>query len=315
MRKITLDTIKECNFIETNGEDVLLFAKKLWLFRADGSYVCQVESARWPTKVVFLPDRRAFIDGGADECYHCISLTDGKILWSIPQKGRRNQCMKRLALSKDHAFVYDYFERYKDDELYSFVDRISLTDHTHSVFQIQPGLRVVKDIFVDSEDRFCTLQFHMDLDGKLDQYGNPTEQVVGIQAFAFHGSTVESSWVSQWKESRASSKWPMYCNGEKILRENLWVDDLKTGLRRPLVPEPNQLPRLSRAFYKEEKGLLVTYDLSSGLNAVIDCVNGRIAAVYNQDGTAYNGNIVGNEFWLPYPDRVVRLPFPYGVSD
>ncbi len=313
MRKITLDTIKECNFIETNGEDVLLFAKKLWLFRADGSYVCQVESARWPTKVVFLPDRTAFIDGGADGYYHCISLSDGKILWSVPQKGRRNQCTKRFALSQDHTFVYDYFERYTDDVLYTFIDRISLTDHTHSVFQIQPGLRVLKDIFVDSEDRFCTLQFHMDFDGKLDRYGNPTEQLVGIQAFAFHDSTVDSSWISQWKEPLSSSKWPMYCNGKQILRENLWVDDLKTGLRCPLVPEPNQLPRFSWAFYKEEKGLLITFDLSTRINAVIDCVNGRIAALYNQDSTAYSGNIVGNEFWLPYPDRVVRLPLPDGV--
>ena len=314
MRRITLDMVKECSLIETNGEDVLLFAKKLWLFRADGSFVCQVESARWPTKVIFLPDRMAFVDGGADGYYHYISLTDGKILWSILKKGRRNQCMKRFALSQDHMIVYDYFERDTDDGLCSFVDRISLVDHTHSVFQIQPGLRVIKDIFVDSEDRFCTLQFHMDLDGKLDQYGNPTEQQVGIQAFAFHDSTVDSSWISQWKEPLTSSKWPLYCDGKKILRENLWVDDLETGLRHPLLSESHGLPRFSIASYNEEKRLLVAFDLSKRLNVVVDCSNGKIAAMYNLDGKGYRGTVVGNEFWIGYPEHVIRFPFPHEVS-
>ena len=39
--------------------------------------------------------------------------------------------MKRFALSRNHTILYDYFERDIDDGRSSFVDRISLIDHTH----------------------------------------------------------------------------------------------------------------------------------------------------------------------------------------
>lgn len=48
MAKDILKSIKKCDVIFSNGQDVLVGGVHLWLFRADGEFVKKVLPIRWP---------------------------------------------------------------------------------------------------------------------------------------------------------------------------------------------------------------------------------------------------------------------------
>ena len=77
MRKIDLNTVKDCGSIRACGDYVVAFGKSLWVFRKDGSFVSKSKTIRWPGKIYFLPPDKIFVEGGADYQYHYVNLATG----------------------------------------------------------------------------------------------------------------------------------------------------------------------------------------------------------------------------------------------
>lgn len=87
MKRTTLESLSDGECIFSNGTDVLVAGKYLRLFRADGTFVTKFAPIRRPRRVAMLPGRTALVEGAADKAYHYLSLEEGRILWTCPQKG------------------------------------------------------------------------------------------------------------------------------------------------------------------------------------------------------------------------------------
>ena len=83
MENINLASIKTCESIFSNGEDVLIQGSGFWQFRAGGEFVRKIP-IRHPSQIAFLPNRRVFIDDGCQRFYH-LSLETGEALWVLKE--------------------------------------------------------------------------------------------------------------------------------------------------------------------------------------------------------------------------------------
>ena len=70
MRKIDLNSAKDCGVIFSHGDFVILSGKNPWLFRKDGSFVAKYKQIRNAYDMIFLPGNIVVMDGLVDQSYH-----------------------------------------------------------------------------------------------------------------------------------------------------------------------------------------------------------------------------------------------------
>lgn len=315
MRNVRLSSIKDACSIFSNGEDVLVAGKHLWLFRADGSFVAKFATIRLPMKAIFLPNRTVLVDGYGDKAYHHIALATGEILWSSNKKGRRMMESSRFAVSPDGMTIYDacYIQNKSMQ-----IDRICPENESHEMFMIDEGLRVTEDIFCDETGTLCALQTHLiiDPDDIYSEKKTPIRQH-GILSISFKNGTAVPHWTSQWqsKNGDISHRFARGCDGTHILYEDLSVLDMKNQIIFQLIsPEDAaQFPKDGFTWkYDCERKLLTVFFVSSLYNYVIDCDKKKIVAKYGRcdPSVGYQGCLIGDEFWMGTVGGIVKRSFP-----
>ncbi len=327
MAKDILKSIKKCDVIFSNGQDVLVGGVHLWLFRADGEFVKKVLPIRWPCKAVFIPNRTALVEGAGDCAYYYLDLKTGEILWITKKKLRRSGETNRFVVSPDGSTVYNLFYAYQGKTMCLHAERIIPAMHTHDIFPVKEplnltegGLCITADLFCDSEGTLCAL-FHKNIT-RYEDYDYPeTPKAIihyGILALPFQGAAPRPYWKQHWQAEQAERYNPIRaCDGRYILREDLSVFDMESQNSFFLVSESERQslpPCCFRYFYDPERFLLTLWRLDDGQNVVIDCKSRKLLGRYLRengiDAPGYGGCLVGNEFWRGTPDSVVRYPFP-----
>lgn len=311
MRKTTLETLTDGECIYSNGTDVLVTGKYLRLFRADGSFVTKFAPIRHPLRVAMLPGRTALVEGAADKAYHYLSLEEGTILWTCPQKGHSHiDGPHRFALSPDGSAAYVlYHPQFETLE----AEQICPLEQTYKKIRTNITLRSTEDIFCDDEGTLCALQTHVVQ--KCDHLGIPLEPGYwqhGILAIPFDGR--EPYWKRQWQTD--DYKPARICDGRHILYEDFSILDLSTGEWSRLISQEayDSLPHWGFIWnFDSQRCLLTVRYIGARLNVVIDCKARQITAKYIPEESRFGfpGCLVGEEFWMGSPHGVLRLPYPF----
>lgn len=311
MHTITLNKIKDCGIICSDGKSVLVLGKYLWIFREDGSFVAHNKEVRRPSKAVFLPGNMALVDGNKDRTYYYISLETGKTVWSSSQKGKRMMCAPKFALSPNGTTVFDKF--YDQNNVFHF-DMINPSEHIHETYTVKDTLRTSRAFFCDENGVLNVLQSHI-MTPEDPKYTEERRRIYGILRLPVIGSGPDPSWVRQWTDKPNAIA--RGCNGRYTLYEGLLVFDHETDRFVDLL-ENDDMPKPPResAFewhYDSERGYLTVAYIGLGLNVVIDCNERRRVAQYSRKyiDVGFMGCLVGNEFWTGTETGVVRLPFPH----
>lgn len=325
MARDILATIKRCDIIFSNGQDVLVAGKTIWLFRGSGEFVKKLVEIRRPLKAVFLPNRTAIVDSGVDYAYYYLDLKTGEILWTTKMKGRRSGELFRFAVTPDGSTVYNLFYAYRGEKEVLHVERIIPEKHIHDIFPVKEPLNltgalcITGDLFCDDNGTLCALQ-HKNITRYEDYDYLDTPQVIfhyGILALPFQDGTLRPYWKRNWKKEQ-TGKWYSICacDGRYILYEGLSVFNLETQNTFYLLSDADRklLPVEDfQYFYDPIRSLLTLWYYGNKQNAVIDCKNRRLVGQYFSEdilGIGYGGCVIGNEFWMGTSDGVVRKPFP-----
>lgn len=327
MARDILKSIKTCDVIFSNGQDVLVGGKPLWLFRANGEFVKKVLPIRRPYKVAFLPNRTALVEGAEDHAYYYLNLETGEILWVTKKKHRRSGETPRFVVSPDGSTVYNLFYSYRNEIRVLHVERLIPVKRIHDIFAVEEplglasgGLCMTYDLFCDSEGTLCAFQAknitryedydYMETPGAVFHYG--------ILTLPFQNDIPHPYWKRYWK-TEITGKWnPIRaCDGRHILFEDLSVLDIETGDTFFLVggADRETLPPSSfQYFYDSVRFLLTLWRLDDSQKVVIDCKNRKLVGQYfgeqGIDSPGYGGWLIGNEFWMGTSDGVIRYPFP-----
>ena len=287
-----LKSIKSCEVIFSNGQDVLVGGKSLWLFRANGEFVKKVLPIRRPYKVAFLPNRTALVDGVADHAYYYLNLEAGEILWVVKKTQRRSGETPRFVVSPDGSMVYNLFYSYRNGRRVLHVERMIPEKRIYNIFAVEEplglasgGLCMTRDMFCDSDGILCAFQA-MNITRYEDYDYMETPNAVfhyGILALPFQNDVLHPYWKRHWKTER-TGKWNNICACS------------------------------FRYFYDSERFLLTLWRLDDKQSAVIDCKNRKLIGQYfgepGLESPGGGGWVIGNEFWLGTSKGVARYPFP-----
>lgn len=325
MPRDVLKSIKTCDAVFSNGQDVIVGGRSLWIFRSTGEFVKKVLPVRWPCKAAFLPNRTALVESLADRAYYYLDLKTGEILWITQKKHRRKREPDRFAVSPDGSTIYNVFYSYHGETYSLYAERIIPEVRKHEIFVVNEPLNLtgplstIGDLFCDSDGTLCTLQYK-----NITRYSDydymETPRVIfhyGILALPFHDGQLHPYWKKHWQAERVGKESRIRaCDGRCILYENLTVRDMESQSVFSLIDESDRefLPPCSfRYFYDPERFLLTIWRLDDRQKAVIDCRERKLVGRYfssPETDTGYGGWVIGNEFWMGTPDGVVRSPFP-----
>lgn len=315
MQSFPLDSVKDAFSIFSNGEDVLVAGKSLWLFRRDGSFVSKFKTIRFPRKAAFLPNRTAIVDGYGDKAYHYLSLDQGDILWSSVKKGRRMMESDRFAVSPDGKTVYDVC--YLQNQSMQ-VNRICPQSQFHQISDIKECLRVTEDIFCDQKGVLCALQTHLIIDpNDIYSENSPSIRQHGILSIPYENGKPKPSWRSQWqsKSEDDGHGFARGCDRTHILYEDFTVLDLDRQVTFPLLSseERASLPKDGFTWaFDSVNNLLTIFYTAAKCNLIIDCGSKKVVARYDRcdPSVGYKGCLIGNRFWMGTENGIVQRPFP-----
>lgn len=325
MARDILSTIRKCDIIFSNGEDVLVAGKTIWLFRGNGEFAQKLEAVRRPHVVAFLPNRTALVDSGVDRVYHYLDLKSGDILWSTKMRGRRSDEGFRFAVTPDGSTVYNLFYAYRGPTRFLHVERIIPAEHIHDIFPVKEPLNltgdlaITGDLFCDGDGTLCALQYK-NITRYEDYDYMDTPQVIfhyGILALPIQDGILRPYWKMDWKKERIGKGYsPSACDGRYILYENLSILDLKTQRTFFLLNDASResLPISSfRYFYDPAHFLLTLWYTGPCQNVIIDCKNRTLVGRYfpeNPFEAGYGGCLIGDKFWQGTAGGVAKKPFP-----
>lgn len=314
MKIFTLDKIKDCSSIFSNGNYVILSGKSTQIFDRTGILVVNFKTFRYIQKAVFFQDNTVLIDSPYNGFYHHVSLNDGNIIWSSVQKGRRTCLASNFVVSSNGSTVYDICSvGYQKQQ----IDRICPQEQLHDRYIISDGLRVTDDIFCDTDGAFCVLQSHLIVNKSEEYYydNTPPIQQNGILAISYSPDGPRHEWRRLWK----SDNYIRFraCDGKHLLCENFDVVNMETGETFNLLENDTRsfLPK-HYSFtwsYDKENHFLSVFFVGELFNIVIDCKARKRVAQYKRtsQNTGYQGCIIGDEYWMGTDNGVVRKPFPY----
>lgn len=325
MARNIMASIKNGNIIFSNGDDVLVAGKTMWLFRTNGEYIKKLAAIRRPHKVAFLSNRTAIVDSGMDYAYYYLDLQTGDILWTTKMKCRRSWDAFHFAVTPDGSTVYNLFYAWSGSTQCLHVERMIPEKHIHDISPVKEPLNltgelcITADLFCNEDGTLCALQYKNIT--RYEEYDYmETPQVIfhyGILALPFQNGTLAPYWKRDWKKEK-KGKWLSICacNGQYILYEDLSVLDLESqntffllnDAGRELLPVDDFV-----CFYDSRRCILTLWYSGTKLNAVIDCKNRTLVGLYLRDeplGVGYGGCLIGNEFWTGTSSGIKRKPFP-----
>lgn len=309
MRKIDLNTVKDCGSIRACGDYVVAFGKSLWVFRKDGSFVSKSTTIRYPEKVHFLPPDKIFVEGGTDYQYHYVNLLTAEDIWTTPVDRKGGLFNRRFAVSPDNLYLYDTYLNYPKDKRY--VLRFSLADLSVTKAEVPNGLRVTTGIYTDEEGVLYALQTHqLTDDGKISQNG--------ILRIDWRTEKTIFSWEKMWQSERNRKKKWMCTDGRYILCEDYSVIDMTTMQSFNLLEnELEWIPEgkcSAECEYLPDRGFLLVYSGLDDGNVVIDCKARKRIAQYapTEIGVraGFAGYLIGDEYWIGTENGIVKKPFP-----
>lgn len=324
MSRDILASIKKCELIFSNGQDVFVCGKHLWLFRTNGEFIKKVLPIRRPYKAVFLPNRRALVEGVEDHAYYYLDLETGEILWRSGKKGRRSGETNQFVVAPNGVEVYSLFYVFQEEKRVLCVERICPELQIHDVFPVLNSLNITSAIFCDKDGTLCALQYENVTPYNDDYYYNDYPNIFqhGILAIPFQNGIPRPYWKKQWQiQTTVRCSPAIACNGRYILHQDFSVLDLETQNTFFLLTDADRksLPERSFEWFYDSERYLLTLWYTNILenNIVLDCKNKKIIGRYCHENTAdnsasvgYGGCLIGNTFWMGTPNGVARLPFP-----
>ena len=311
MTKKTLLSVKDCDYICSNGRDVLVSGKTLLLFRADGTFIAEFPSIRQIHKAVFLHDNTALVESLKPHAYHYISLDDGTLLWSISKKGRYGGSVSRFAVTPDGKTVYDARHA---DSFRLCIDRICPQRQDYEQYIISEGLRCTYDIFCDENGILCAMQSHVVLSDD-DSYREENLSQSGILAIPIDAQGPHPYWKKQWTSITDRRKNPRGSDGRFVLRDDFSVLDIDSMTEIFLVDAETlkRLPACGFTWkYDPVNQLLTVSFLTEKLNIIIDCQKRKVISRYKRDDSSvgYEGCLINAAFWMGTKSGIVMHPFP-----
>lgn len=309
MRRIGLDSIKDCEVIFAHDDYVILSGKNPWLFRKDGSFISKYKSIRHGYSMLFLPENIAFVDGWMDQSYHYISLDTGELLWSHVQKGKRDFTPRIFAATDDGNIVYYVYSIKK----ILHVDQLVLSEKSCTTYTIPFSKGATYHCYCDDQGYLCLLKSF--LLPKEDEYCRG-DCFFGI--LRWHPNDQTPTWKYQWIEPTGSLDCTVRtCNDDYALLGNLKVRCLKSGEVFNLLENQGEMPPISGGYsieaYDAGRQLLTIRFTSTSSNIIIDCKERKIVAHYMPFSyhEHVGGCLIDDEFWIGSDDGIVKRPFPH----
>lgn len=307
MRNIGLESVTDCDVIFEYGNSVIFCGKNPWLFRKDGSFVAKYKSIRNAYNMVFLPGNCAFVEGGLDRSYHYISLDTGEVLWTHPQKGRRDTTPSLLAVTADGEVVYYVYSIKR----LIHVDRLVPSEKCCTTYTIPFCRGATYHCYCDEQENLCLLQTFLP---KKEDDESQSFRINGI--LRWNPDDQVPIWKHQWTEPIGSWNLVRVCNDEYVLMANLNVLCLKTGEIFSLLENQTDMPPIFggytvQAYDSERQYLSIGFTYSCS-NIVIDCKSRKLAAHYVPFSREHvSGCLIDGEFWIGSDDGVVKRQFPH----
>ena len=308
MRKIGLNSVKNCELIFAHDNSVILSGKNPWLFRKDGCFIAKYKPIRHGYSMLFLTGNIAFVDGWMDQGYHFISLDSGELLWSVVQKGLRDWTPREFAATAEGNIVYYVYSI----KYILHVDRLVLSEKSCTTYSIPLDMRATYHCYCDERGYLCMLQSF--LLPEEDEHG---QQLRFLGVLQWHPDDQNPTWKYQWTAPTGTRDCSVVtCNDEYVLLGSLKVRNLKTGETFNLLENQKQeLPSFgsfSVQAYDMDRNLLTIRFTSSCSNVIIDCRERRIVAHYVPfDDDHAGGCLIDDEFWIGSNEGIVKRPFPH----
>lgn len=299
MRKYTFESVEDCEEIFFHDDTVIFTGKHPWIFRKDGTYIAKIKGISRAYQMIFLPNQTVFMDGAGDKSYHYVSLETGKVLWSIPKRGRRNLPPQRMAVSHDGRKIY-YLSCVGSDFGAEYVDTIVPEAHSVTTKKSPLCSGPVRGFWCNADGSLSVLRRVVcSNDFQLFQLDAESLEIISCREFKgiSHGNGAVSS------------------NDTYILFDDWTVYAIKTGEIFSLLANESKKVKRNRFVvdaYDPENRLLTVHYLDHGSTLIIDCDNRKIAAHYRPiSNDLRSGRLINNEFWIGSYDGIVKRPFPH----
>ena len=293
--------ITDCHSISQNKDFLIFKGRKVHSMRRDGTgLTVYPEIQPCAGKLAFLPGNRLLIQGGSDECYHILSLEEGRTLASIQLPTDRTNPAKDFTLSADGKTAYDYWELWEK----KYVVKIDLERFTYETFRYPLSMRCLDSIHCCESGELLLMESMI---GKVKGVSRTLHQLTSAR---LQNGTCEVTVKYQWDAPMKFNGY--FANDHYVLNRDLKVYDLHTGATIDLLKNTKH-PYTQRngfhgyVYYPEEQYLLV-YD--GRQNDIIDCRNQKLIARYDTPGSSYTGCLIDGAFWLGTDNGIVQKPFP-----
>ena len=290
----TFENVTDCAMILQHGESMLFLAKHPWIFTKDGQFIARLKQINRSWNVLFMPNNTVFMDGLGDQSYHYVSLETGEVLWSIPQKGKRNLTPRKMVLSPCGRKVY-------------------------YVYSVGEG-RYLDTII--PEDKICLKQKFEQLKGAVCSAFWTNEGKLGLLCCFLETSAIHLFDPDDVQKEHAileiinnNNVLPVAANDTYILLSNLQVINWRDNTTFSLLPDlATKIKRDSFSImgYDQERQLLNIQYHQTLSTLIIDCKNKKIVSHYRPITSDLTGGcLVGDEFWIGTDEGIQKCPFPH----
>lgn len=296
-----LEDIKDHVVIDTDGQYVILYGSKLWIFMTDGTFIACRPDLKNVSAVLFLSDGKAFVDGGK-HAYHLISLIDGSEIWSCPRPKPMEDTAMKLVASTDQRYIYTFYEWRERFYLVS----IDLHQRELHVCKDPDLLHATADIACDENDHPCLLKsVYREVNGL--RIGENS-----IELFRQSGAGLCESpvWKSKWEYQEPDLVLGFLDSTDMVITQHLMVHNLKTDEKYYLLENETEWtspPYTVSECWKDITGRYITLRFWKE-NVIVDVQKRSVVATY--PGEFLWGCLIGNEYWTSVGQRVERQPFP-----
>lgn len=306
---VELCSVKDCDVVFSHQNTVILSGRNPWIFRKDGTFVAHLKTIRNAYRVAFLPRNMALMESSVNRAYFYVSLDNGKILWRVPQKGKRSGTPNQFAVSQDGRTVYYVYQT--NSVLH--IDVIVPELQTCTTYAVPMTLRATYFCFCDDEENLCMLQGFREKRKRVDG----TETTVFVNAIMKWNEKNPIPVLSnQWTNEFGTHSVPRICNDQYVLYSDFSVVSIHTreclNLLQNNDPIACELGGFVVEDYDPSRHLLTVRFLSSWSSVIVDCIARKIVAHYLPVTPGLSGGkLIDNEFWLGSKNGIQKKPFPH----